>query len=182
MVAETYSTPTGKSPDPRNVHDRTCLLWTASVFRGNDAGQVMYWIPFLLSLVLAFALDQATKALVLAQLEERQAIVLGRLVIRRLIKRPAAAGFLGRPRQLLTLWAAEVILIVALFHFGPFAPNATAQVAVAAALGGAGGNVCDRLWHGGVVDFLDLRFWPVFNLGDAAIVIGVTVSILQLLT
>jgi signal peptidase II len=142
----------------------------------------MYWLPFLLSLVFSFALDQATKALVLAHLQERQAIVLGRLTIRRLIKRPAIAGFLCGPRQLLTLWAAEVILIIALLQFGPFESSATARVAVAAALGGAGGNLCDRLRHEGVVDFLDLGFWPVFNLGDAAIVIGATVSIFQLLT
>ena len=40
-------------------------------------------------------------------------------------------------------------------------------------LGGAMGNFWDRLFMGYVIDFVDLRFWPVFNIADAAIVVGV---------
>jgi len=71
-----------------------------------------------------FALDQATKALVLAQLRDRQAIVLGRVAIRGLINRRVVGGFLSGPRQLLVLWIAEVLVIAGLIHFGPF-PTAT---------------------------------------------------------
>ncbi len=42
-------------------------------------------------------------------------------------------------------------------------------------LGGAIGNVCDRLFrshNGAVVDFIDLQWWPVFNLADSAVVLG----------
>ena len=40
-------------------------------------------------------------------------------------------------------------------------------------LGGALGNLIDRLRFGYVVDFIDLRVWPVFNLADSAVTIGV---------
>ena len=40
-------------------------------------------------------------------------------------------------------------------------------------LSGAIGNLIDRVWLGYVVDFIDLRVWPVFNLADSAITIGV---------
>ena len=46
-------------------------------------------------------------------------------------------------------------------------------------LGGAAGNLLDRVRLGHVVDFLDLRVWPVFNVGDSAITIGVALLILQ---
>ena len=39
-------------------------------------------------------------------------------------------------------------------------------------LGGALGNLADRVRFGGVVDFLDFRIWPVFNLADSCITIG----------
>jgi signal peptidase II len=39
-------------------------------------------------------------------------------------------------------------------------------------VGGALGNVADRLRFGYVVDYLDVHVWPVFNLADAAIVVG----------
>ena len=46
-------------------------------------------------------------------------------------------------------------------------------------LGGATGNLLDRLRLGYVVDFIDLRVWPVFNVGDSAITVGVTLLILH---
>ncbi len=54
------------------------------------------------------------------------------------------------------------------------------DVALALILGGAIGNLIDRVRLGYVVDFLDLRVWPVFNLADSAITIGVTWLLWQL--
>ena len=48
-------------------------------------------------------------------------------------------------------------------------------------LGGAVGNLIDRLRWGYVVDFLDIRVWPVFNVGDSAITVGVALLLLQAL-
>ena len=39
-------------------------------------------------------------------------------------------------------------------------------------LGGASGNLIDRIRLGYVTDFLDFRVWPVFNIGDSAVVLG----------
>jgi len=46
-------------------------------------------------------------------------------------------------------------------------------------LGGAAGNVIDRLRLGYVIDFIDLHVWPVFNVGDSAITIGVALLVFQ---
>lgn len=48
-------------------------------------------------------------------------------------------------------------------------------------LAGACGNLIDRLSFGFVIDFLDFRIWPVFNLADSAITVGVGLLIFQLL-
>ena len=55
------------------------------------------------------------------------------------------------------------------------------RVSYALILGGAAGNLIDRLRWGYVVDFLDLRVWPVFNVGDSAITIGVSLLVLKAL-
>lgn len=52
-------------------------------------------------------------------------------------------------------------------------------VALTLILGGAIGNLIDRLRLGFVIDFLDFRIWPVFNLADSAITIGVAIIILK---
>lgn len=47
-------------------------------------------------------------------------------------------------------------------------------------IGGALGNLVDRLYYGYVIDFLDFRVWPVFNLADASICAGVFLVVLRL--
>jgi signal peptidase II len=68
-----------------------------------------------------------------------------------------------------------VILLVSLRRTG----STVAAVAVGLVVGGAAGNILDRLFRSGdgflkgeVVDFIDLQWWPVFNVADAAVVIG----------
>ena len=47
-----------------------------------------------------------------------------------------------------------------------------APFCLALILGGAIGNLMDRMRFGGVIDFLDFRIWPVFNLADSCITVG----------
>lgn len=55
------------------------------------------------------------------------------------------------------------------------------QVACGLITGGAFGNVLDRLQYGKVIDFIDVRFWPVFNLADSCIFVGALLFALALL-
>ena len=48
-------------------------------------------------------------------------------------------------------------------------------VAFSLILGGAIGNLIDRIYFGYVIDFIDFRFWPVFNVADSAITIGAAI-------
>jgi signal peptidase II len=59
-----------------------------------------------------------------------------------------------------------------------------AQAGLALILGGAAGNALDRLIHGGVTDFLEVRLgtyrWPAFNVADSAISIGAALALIEL--
>ncbi|MFN8472391.1 MAG: signal peptidase II [Anaerolineae bacterium] len=55
------------------------------------------------------------------------------------------------------------------------------RVALGLLLGGSIGNLIDRLTRGSVVDFIDLRIWPIFNVADSAIVVGVFILFYYLL-
>jgi len=60
--------------------------------------------------------------------------------------------------------------------------GALTGVVLGLVIGGAAGNLLDRLvrHHGGaVIDFIDLQWWPVFNVADAAITIGVVIAVLR---
>jgi signal peptidase II len=57
----------------------------------------------------------------------------------------------------------------------------SAKIAFALILGGVLGNLFDRIRLGHVIDFLDFRVWPVFNIADSAITIGVLLICIRLL-
>ncbi len=69
---------------------------------------------------------------------------------------------------------AIVVMVVASWRV-----RSTAMaVALGLVIGGAAGNLVDRVarhYHGGVVDFIDLKYWPTFNVADACITVGVIV-------
>lgn len=80
--------------------------------------------------------------------------------------------FQGNNKALLTL--AVVILGALLYSARGLSERGGlwGALGVALVLGGAIGNVIDRIRYGQVVDFLDFRVWPVFNVADSAITIG----------
>ena len=87
---------------------------------------------------------------------------------------------------LLVLSSAAVILLLVWLLLAGRAGQVESQVGIALIAGGAAGNLLDRLLHGGVTDFLELRAgnfrWPAFNLADSAITIGAALIIFELLS
>ncbi len=56
-------------------------------------------------------------------------------------------------------------------------PRALLRFAIGLQLGGALGNLIDRLRTGAVVDFIDVGAWPIFNLADSSIVVGMALLV-----
>ena len=56
-----------------------------------------------------------------------------------------------------------------------------ARAGVAVALGGATGNLLDRLLRGHIVDFIEIGLWPIFNVADVGIVAGLGLTLTVLL-
>jgi signal peptidase II len=91
------------------------------------------------------------------------------------------AGWNGirSPTALLLLWGAAVSSSLLILELGGGGEAARAGVAVA--LGGATGNLVDRLRRGHVVDFIEVGPWPVFNVADVGIVAGLGLTTAALL-
>ena len=89
----------------------------------------------------------------------------------------------GLKATLMVLGAAGVLLFCLAVHFYPRLrrEGRWLRFSVASLLAGAAGNLIDRITSGLVVDFLDFRIWPVFNLADIAIVGGVIGMMLVIL-
>lgn len=68
--------------------------------------------------------------------------------------------------------AVVVALLVFFLRYHEFQPQLV-RLALSSILGGAVGNLIDRVNQGFVVDFIDLQVWPVFNIADSSVVVGV---------
>ncbi len=71
--------------------------------------------------------------------------------------------------------ALAVVVLIALVGVSRSVTTALGLVALGLVMGGAAGNLIDRLVrdnHGAVIDFIDFQWWPVWNIADAGIVIG----------
>ena len=134
-------------------------------------------LAFLLAAVLILVLDQCSKALVRRQSARAQTVRSRSPLIRFRVNRRAFTGPLSNSPFLVLLLATVIAGLVALLLSIQFAQGCTAATALGIAAGGASSNVMDQVQHQGVVDFIDLGWWPVFNLADVAIVLGATVAL-----
>ena len=64
------------------------------------------------------------------------------------------------------------IMVLLIIYFTQPKPNRWLSVSIGLQIGGAIGNLCDRLYQGWVTDFLDVGPWPIFNVADSSIVVG----------
>jgi len=129
-------------------------------------------------------LDQLTKFLAkrFLTLHQPQPLIDGIVYLTLVYNRGAAFGILKDQLPVFVIASVfAVILIVRQLRAGHVREDFVYALSLALILSGALGNLIDRLLLGYVVDFVDLRFWPVFNVADSAISIGAALLAYSLL-
>jgi len=140
------------------------------------------WV-FGLWAVVVLVLDQITKTAIMETMARGQSLDLpgGLLALTYIHNSGGAFGLFpqGGPFFLATAVVVAVGILWALprlEHWGSWTAIACALI-----LGGTLGNLIDRLRFGSVVDFLDLGWWPIFNVADSGISVGIGMLLLQAL-
>ncbi len=136
---------------------------------------------YLVALV-AFCLDRITKALVQHNLQlDVPHAVIGRIVYLTHTQNTGAAFSFGVSfGTFFMLLAAVVSAAIIVYNRRIPAGEVWLRVGLGLIMGGALGNALDRAVSGSVTDFIDLRWWPVFNVADSSIVLGAVISSLRL--
>lgn len=131
-------------------------------------------IFFMVSLIV-FLMDQGSKNWVVSNLQPGESLpLLGEVLYLTYVLNPGAAFGLFAYRTSFFIVISIIMIILTLIAARQIPPRLMLlRLGLAVMLGGVAGNLYDRLQTGYVVDFLDLRFWPVFNIADIAIVVGV---------
>jgi signal peptidase II len=149
--------------------------------------RIELWLP---ALIVLF--DQATKAIVrrTLSLHESVAVVPGFLDFTHVQNTGAAFGILNAAdfpfkTMAIAIVATGALICVALYAAGLAHQQVLPRIGLALIMGGAAGNLIDRVMVGSVVDFVDVywrtyHFWAV-NVADSAITIGVALMILDMI-
>jgi signal peptidase II len=139
---------------------------------------------------LVVVLDQASKHLAVALLEPYRSLpVVPSFNLTLMYNEGAAFSFLagagGWQRWLFTGLAIVVSTVIVIW-LGRLRPGESRMaMGLSLVLGGAVGNLIDRLWQGRVTDFIDVYYggwhWPAFNVADSAITVGAVIMVLDTL-
>lgn len=140
-------------------------------------------IIFYLFIILILLFDQLSKVLIQNNMQIGQSIPLLKNVLHLTYVRNTGAAFslFEGFSFYLTVVGMVVAAVVFYFHLESPITDFLTQSALAFILGGSLGNLADRLFRGHVVDFIDFRVWPVFNLADVMINAGVLMLVFRIL-
>ena len=153
----------------------------------REGRRLEIWLP-----ILIIALDQLTKAFIRKMLPLHMSVTIipGFLDFTHVRNTGAAFGILNTAEfplktALIACIAVAALVSVAMYAAGLSRDQLLARTGLALIIGGAAGNLIDRVVAGSVVDFVDVywgsaHFWA-FNVADSAITIGATIMILDML-
>jgi signal peptidase II len=140
-------------------------------------------VPILLLAVVVTVFDQLVKYYIQSRMVPGMSIpvINGVFHITYVLNPGAAFGILEH--QTVFFLAVAVILIAGVGYYYRRIPPGylLLRIGIGLQVGGAAGNVIDRVKTGYVVDFLDFRVWPVFNIADMAITTGVALILYNVL-
>jgi signal peptidase II len=133
------------------------------------------YVALLVTAAVIVVVDQVTKSLALENLSDGPVDVIEGILTLRLTYNPGGAfGVLqGVPNFFLI---ATAVIVIFILYWARTVQSAAWAVPLGLVLGGGLGNLYDRVFRetdGRVVDFVDLHVWPVFNVADSAITLGV---------
>jgi len=145
----------------------------------QDRAGARPWLWMLIVGLIVVAIDQATKAAVVSSLVlgEGRDLPLG-FELTRVTNSGIAFGLLDEGGDALVLAITGVALTVVIGWFAVDAARPWLWLGVGLLVGGAIGNLIDRIRLGSVTDFLNPPVWPAFNFADVAITLGVAVVVL----
>jgi signal peptidase II len=142
---------------------------------------LLQWLALSAIALAAAAADQLTKRIVDNHLALGDGVhVLGPFWIRHVENSGIAFGLFASATAIVILLTATAVAWMLAFFARSGARHPVLPVSLGLVIGGSLSNLLDRVRLGYVTDFLDLRYWPAFNLADSFIVIGVCVLLAAL--
>lgn len=151
-------------------------LQAISVADRSLAAGARQWAGLAAVAVAAVVADQVTKYLVTSRLALDQSVtIVGPLTIHHVQNSGIAFGFFPDSTAAVVAVTSAAVVWMVVFFARSGSRHPVFPAALGLLLGGSVSNLADRIRLGHVTDFVDLKYWPAFNLADTFIVVGVAV-------
>jgi signal peptidase II len=142
----------------------------------------LQWLGLVLVALAAIAADQVTKHVVASQIALGDEVhVLGPFSLHHVQNSGIAFGLFPRSTATIALLTSLAVIWMIWFFARSGSRHPVLPTALGLLIGGSLSNLVDRIRLGHVTDFLDLSWWPSFNLADTFICVGVAILLLTLL-
>jgi signal peptidase II len=139
------------------------------------------WVSLGAVALAAVIADQLTKAIVTSRLDLGDEVhVVGPFSLHHVTNSGIAFGLFASATSIVILLTSVAVAWMLYFFARSGARHPVLPVALGLVIGGSVSNLVDRVRLGHVTDFLDVRYWPAFNLADTFIVVGVAALLLAL--
>jgi signal peptidase II len=167
-------------PDVRVGSSTNALAPVSMAERSVGAGW-WQWAGLTAVVAAAVAGDQVTKYVVRSHLRLDESVkVFGPFTIHRVQNSGIAFGLFESATAIVTVLTALAVGWMLVFFARAGSRHPVLPAALGLLIGGSVSNLVDRVRLGHVTDFLDLRWWPAFNLADSFIVVGVAILLVAL--
>jgi signal peptidase II len=175
------SEPARRAPVDVRVGSTPDALAPISVAERSLAAGPRQWLGLGLVVTAALVADQLTKRVVSGQLALGDSVDLaGPFRIHHVQNSGIAFGLFSSATPIVIVLTGAAIVWMGVFFARSGARHPVLPVALGLVMGGSISNLVDRIRLGHVTDFLDLRWWPSFNLADSFIVVGVFILLATL--
>jgi signal peptidase II len=175
------SEPLRREVDVRVGSSTDALTPLSAAERSLHAGPIQ-WLGLVAIALAAVAADQLTKHIVTGHLALDDGIhVVGPFWIHHVQNSGIAFGLFASATPVVIVLTGVAIAWMLVFFTRSGSRHPVLPVALGLVIGGSSSNLLDRVRLGYVTDFLDLRYWPAFNLADSFIVVGVAILLGTLL-
>jgi signal peptidase II len=156
------------------VGSRTNGLEPVSVAERSLAAGAWQWAGLVAVAVAAVVADQVTKHIVTSSLALDDSVhVIGPLSIHHVQNSGIAFGLFASATAVVTVVTAAAVVWMIVFFARSGSRHPVLPAALGLLIGGSLSNLVDRIRLHHVTDFIDLKYWPAFNLADTCIVVGV---------
>jgi signal peptidase II len=171
---------TERIPDVR-VGSATDGLTPISSARRQLGATWPQWVSLGAVALAGLGADQLTKAIVTNRLALGEEVrVVGPFSIHHVTNSGIAFGLFASATSIVILLTAVAVAWMLYFFARSGSRHPVLPVALGLVIGGSVSNLVDRVRLGHVTDFIDLKYWPAFNLADSFIVVGVAALLLAL--